>query len=117
MKHKFPVLIRPLGRITGAIEVDVENGSKDANAAPKPAIFPFVSFVIGKGGRVVVGLGVELTNADHDFGGTRCVGVLGDVGAVEEVGVGNLGDMSILGRAGMILPFGDVGVVVEGVWT
>jgi hypothetical protein len=55
MKHKLPVLMRPLGRMTGAMELAVEKGSKELNAAPRPAILPFVSFGGGTVG-VVAGL-------------------------------------------------------------
>ena len=89
----------------------VENGSKEVNAAPRPAILPFVSFCRGAVG-AVVGLVCRLTRADQDFGGGRGgAGLCGDVGVVEEdVGGGDFGDMSIRGNAGWTGSCGDVGV-------
>ena len=72
MKHKLPVLMRPLGRITGEMELAVEKGSKEVNAAPRPAILPFVNFG-GAAVRVMAGLVFWLTRADQDFGGGRGV--------------------------------------------
>jgi hypothetical protein len=45
------VLMSPLGRITGAIVLTMENGSKEVNAAPRPFIFPFADFGLGTSGR------------------------------------------------------------------
>jgi len=45
------MLMRPRGLITGAIMLCVENGSKEVNAIPRPAILPFVWEVFGRGVR------------------------------------------------------------------
>lgn len=105
MKHKFPVLMSPRGRMTGATELAAEKGSKEANAELKPAIFPFLTLFIGKGARGAEGLVFWLTSADQDFGrgrGAGGVGLFGDAGAGDTTGgvVVVLGDMSCLGNAG-----------------
>jgi len=96
-----------------------ENGSKEANAAPKPTIFPFASFVTGRGCREDrAGLVFWLTRADHDFGGGRGVGVgllVGEVASEEDCDCGvDLAGVEVY-DFGMAGERGDVGDVIVGV--
>lgn len=108
------MFISPRGQMIGAFILELEKGSNEDKAAPKPTIFPFGTLLTGTCVRGASDFGaLRLTRSDHDFGRGRggADGVTAACG-----GECDLGDKSAIGGAGRRAEFrGDVGAVDMGV--